>query len=351
MKRNDDPRTLLGEGVGQSGGPGEIILYDTDDGRSHVRLYAEDGTVWLTQKQMSELFDVGVSTVSKHLKAVFDSGELAKSATVAGKENVALEQGRTVRRLIDHYNLDAILAVGFRVRGPRGAQFRRWATEVLTEYLVKGFALDDKRLKDPVASDHFEELLERIRDIRASERRFYAKITDVIAATAGDYRPSETATKEFFAALQNKLHWATFGKTAAEIICDRVNHVKPNCGLTNWAGERPRLSDTRVAKNYLDRDELQTVNRLTTMFLDYAEDQTRKRKQLFLSDWSGQTDKFLEFNDRDVLTHKGTRSHSQMRTITLQEWEAYQRSLVEDLELKDMAAIDEAIRDSPDVQE
>lgn len=348
MSRNDDPRELLSDGAEQSGFPGEIILYDTEDGQSRVRLYAEGGTVWLTQKQMAELFDVGVSTVSKHLKAVYDDGELTRSATVARKENVAVEQGRTVRRLIDHYNLDAILAVGFRVRGPRGSQFRRWATEILTEYLVKGFALDDKRLKDPVGSDYFEELLDRIRDIRASERRFYGKITDVIAATAGDYRPSEKATGDFFATLQNKLHWATFGKTAAELICERVDHRKLNCGLTTWAGERPRLADTHVAKNYLTDEELRTVNRLTTMFLDYAEDQTGKRKQLLLSDWAAQTDKFLEFNDRAVLTHKGKRSRTQMETITKREWDAYQQRLTKELEEKDMAAIEEAVQNIPE---
>ncbi|MGP5735765.1 RhuM family protein [Corynebacterium sp. AOP34-AQ2-28] len=342
-----DPRELLNNMHDDERRPPEIILYDTEDGRSHVRLYAEDGTVWLTQRQMAELFDVGVSSVSKHLKAVYDDGELTRTATVARKENVGVEQGRNVRRLIDHYNLDAILAVGFRVRGPRGAQFRKWATEILTEYLVKGFALDDKRLKDPVASDHFEELLDRIRDIRASERRFYKKVTDVIAATAGDYHPSETATKDFFAALQNKLHWATFGKTAAELVCERVDHRRPNCGLTTWAGERPRLADTRVAKNFLHDEELRTVNRLTTMFLDYAEDQTGKRKQLFLSDWAAQTDKFLEFNDRDVLSHKGARSRSQMKTVTKQEWDAYQHRLTTELEEKELAAIEEAVQDSP----
>ena len=342
MSKHDDPRDLLGDGAEQSGFPGEIILYDTEDGQSHVRLYAENGTVWLTQKQMAELFDVTAQAVSAHLLAITRDGDLGDPATF---KKLLKQPGQ---RATNHYNLDAIMAVGFRVRGPRGAQFRKWATEILTEYLVKGFALDDRRLKDPVGSDYFEELLDRIRDIRASERRFYGKITDVIAATAGDYRPSESATRDFFAMLQNKLHWATFGQTAAEIICERLDHRKPYCGLTTWSGDLPRLDDSRVAKNYLTDDELRTVNRLTTMFLDYAEDQTGKRKQLFLSDWAAQTDKFLEFNDRDVLTHKGKRSRTQMETTTKREWDAYQQRLTAGLEEKDMAAIEEAIQDSPE---
>lgn len=305
--------------------PPEIILYNTDDGKTQVRLYSEDGTVWLTQKQMAELFDVGVSSVSKHLKATFEEGEITREATVARKENVAVEQGRNVHRLIDHYNLDAIMAVGFRVRGPRGVQFRRWATEVLSSYLVKGFALDDKLLKDPVASDHFEELLERIREIRASERRFYLKITDVIAATSDDYNPSAKATRDFFATLQNKLHFAVHGSTAAELILTRVNATAPYCGLTTWAGEKPHLSDTRVAKNFLDDHEMREMNRLTTMFLDYAEDQTRKRKQLFFSDWIKKTDTWLEFNDRDVLSGHGQRSMTQAKNKAKAEWNKYLR--------------------------
>ncbi|AHW64892.1 hypothetical protein CGLY_12260 [Corynebacterium glyciniphilum AJ 3170] len=344
MNKDRDPRKLLSDAEEQPHRSTEIILYETEDGQARVRLYAEKGTVWLTQKQMAELFNVTPQSISSHLLAIVKDGDLDDALTF---KKLLKQPGQ---RATNHYSLDAIMAVGFRIRGPRGAQFRRWATDVLTEYLMKGFALDDKRLKDPVGSDHFDELLDRIRDIRASERRFYAKITDVISATAGDYRPSETATKDFFAALQNKLHWATFGKTAAEIVCERVDHMKPNCGLTTWSGEQPRLQDTRVAKNYLQDEELRTVNRLTTMFLDYAEDQTGKRKQLFLSDWALQTDKFLEFNDREILTHRGKRSNAQVKTITKREWDAYRHRHTAEMEEKEMAAIEAIVHDSNETE-
>ncbi|AWR15481.1 hydroxyacid dehydrogenase [Corynebacterium diphtheriae] len=327
--------------------PSQIAIYTTEDGAAHVRLQLKQGTAWLTQKQMAELFDVGVSAISKHLKTIYTDGELSREATISKMENVALEQGRTVRRRIEHYNLEAILAVGYRVRGPRGSQFRKWATEVLTEYLIKGFAMDDKRLKNDGTDTHFDELLERIREIRASERQFFRKICDVIAKTSDDYeeKKSYTEVRNFFAGIQNRLHYATHHHTAAQIIFKRADHRKANAGLTTWAGEVPHKSDMMVAKNFLTDDELRRMNRLTTMFLDYAEDQAERRKTLLLKDWMAKTDAWLVFNDRDVLQGFGDRSHKQAVNKAKSEWDKYQGVIDQGVNELDMKQLEQEVKE------
>ena len=324
----------------------QIAIYTTEDGTAQVRLQLKDGTAWLSQKQMAMLFNVGISAISKHLKTIYGDGELTRDATVSKMENVAVEQGRSVRRHIEHYNLDAILAVGYRVRGPRGTQFRKWATEVLREYLIKGFTMDDQRLKNEGADTHFDELLERIRDIRASERQFFRKICDVIAATSADYeeRKNFTEVRNFFSGIQNKLHFATHGHTAAELIWERTDRNKPNVGLTNWSGERPQRADLEIAKNYLTQDELKRMNRLTTMFLDYADDQASMRKTILLDEWMQMTEKWLVFNDREVLKGFGKRQKKQAVKKANEEWDSYLAAWDAQVTEKDMAQLSREVK-------
>jgi hypothetical protein len=241
-------------------------------------------TVWLTQALIAELYGKDVRTINEHLQNLFEEGELDPAATIRKFRIVRREGEREVTRLIDHYNLDGILAVGYRVRSPRGVQFRRWATERLSEYLVKGFTMDDERLKNPPVQgagvpDYFDELLERIRDIRASEKRMYLRVRDIFAL-AGDYSPGSQETTAFFQTIQNRLHFAATGMTAPELIASRADHAKPNMGLTSWKGGAVRKADVTIAKNYLNQDEIGELNRIVTMWLDFAEDQARRRKQV-----------------------------------------------------------------------
>jgi hypothetical protein len=287
----------------------EFILYRSEDGRSRLEVRLAEGTVWLTQGQMAELYRVSVPAISQHLANIFSEGELARASTVKSHLIVRREGIRSVQRNLDHYNLDAILAVGYRVRSARGTQFRRWATEQLRELLVKGFVLDDDRLKEGggLGLDYFDELLERIRDIRSSERRFYQKITDIYA-TATDYDANAPTTQEFFASVQNKLHWAIHGRTAAEIVYSRADATAPNMGLTTWhrAPRGPiRRRDALIAKNYLDAEELRDLNRIVTMYLDYAEEQARRRRTVTMNEWREKLDAFLAFNERSLLDHAG----------------------------------------------
>lgn len=291
---------------------GEIVLYLTEDGRTRVECRFVDETLWLSQALIAELFQVTVPTVNEHLKNLLEEGELPPDPTIRKFRIVRREGSREVEREIEHYNLDAILAVGYRVRSERGTQFRRWATERLREYLVKGFTMDDQRLKNPPVDgvgvpDYFDELLERIRDIRASEKRIYLRVREIFAL-AGDYNPSLGRTTEFFQTIQNKLHFAATGKTAPELIAGRADHDKPNMGLTAWKGKVVRKADVTVAKNYLNRDEIVELNIIVTMWLDFAEDQARRRKQIFLRDWETKLDEFLRFNERAVLSDKGKAS-------------------------------------------
>ncbi len=285
----------------------ELTIYETEDGRTRVQCRFENETLWLTQLQIADLYQKDVRTVNEHLINIMDEGELAPEATIRKFRIVRREGPRQVTREIEHYNLSAILAVGYRVRSARGTQFRQWATARLREYLVKGFTMDDERLKNPPGPgvpDYFDELLERVRDIRASERRVYLRVKDIIAL-ASDYRPSAEETAFVFKTIQNKLHFAATGKTAPELIWERANAEQPNMNLTSWKGGAVRKGDVTVAKNYLQEEEIDELNRIVTMFLDFAEDQARRRKEIFLRDWQSRLDDFLKFNDRDVLPDAG----------------------------------------------
>jgi hypothetical protein len=280
---------------------GEVILYQTEDGAAQISLRAMDGTVWLTQTEMAALFDTSKQNVSLHLRNIFSDGELVADSVV--KESlIPAADGKTYSTLT--YNLDAILAVGFRVRSRRGVQFRRWAGTVLQEYLVKGFAMDDAKLKAAEQWDYFDEWLARIRDIRASEKRFYQKVKDLFT-TAVDYDKGSDAAQLFFQKVQNKMLWAVTGQTAAEIIAARANPAAQNMGLTSWKGGIVRKGDVGISKNYLSAEEVDELNRIVTMYLDFAEDQARRRAPVTMAIWAEKLDAFLKFNDREVLTHAG----------------------------------------------
>ncbi|GAA1211124.1 virulence RhuM family protein [Rhodoglobus aureus] len=283
---------------------GEIVLYTTDDGLAHVQLHAFEGSAWLTQADIADLFQTTKQNVSLHIKGIFEDGELDAVATVKEILTVQSEGAREVSRTLGYYNLDVILAVGYRVRSPRGVQFRRWATTTLREYLVKGFAMDDAKLKDAEQWDYFDEWLARIRDIRASEKRFYQKICDLYT-TAVDYESTSDAATLFFKKVQNKMLWAVTGQTAAELISRRSDPSALNMGLTNWPGTIVRKGDVSTAKNYLSEEEVDELNRIVTMYLDYAEDQAKKRQQVTMDEWANKLDAFLTFNERDLLTNSG----------------------------------------------
>ena len=322
----------------------EIVLYQGEDGRSRIQVRLDSGTVWLTQRLLAELYQVSVPTINEHLGNIFAQQELDPEATIRKFRIVQLEGKREVARLVDHYNLDVILAVGYRVRSHRGTQFRRWATERLSEYLVKGFVLDDERLKEgrTLGADYFDELLERIREIRASEKRFYQKIRDLYALSV-DYDPNTAETKELFQIVQNKLHWAITGSTAAEIIAERANAGKPNMGLTTWKGAKVRRGDVTVAKNYLNDGEIRQLNRIVTMYLDYAEEQAERRQPLYMRDWRAKLDAFLAFNERDILKDAGRVSAEVAQKLALDEYEKFEkRRLAEEAAAPD--GLEEAVR-------
>lgn len=282
---------------------GDIILYESDDG-AHVQLRAADGTVWLTQVQIAELYGATVPNVMQTIKRILADGEVTE-ATINSELIVRSEGNRQVRREIKIYNLDMVLAVGYRSTSPRAVQFRQWATSVLREYLVKGFAMDDEKLKGSDGWDYFDEWLERIRSIRASEKRFYQKVRELYA-TAIDYDPKSSTSQTFFATVQNKMLWAITGNTAAEILKIRSDPAAPNMGLTSWSGSVVRKGDVVTAKNYLATEEIKELDHVVTMYLDYAEDQAKRRMTMTMSDWAIKLDAFLAFNDRDLLTHAGT---------------------------------------------
>src|ERR1019366_2273405 len=285
-----------------------IILYQTEDGSTRIQCRFEDETLWLTQALIAELFQVTVPTVNEHLKGIFAEGELAPEATIRKFRIVRSEGVREVARELEHYNLPAILAVGYRVRSHRGTQFRQWATARLSEYLVKGFTMDDERLKNPPGKgqkDYFDELLERIRDIRSSERRFYQKVLDIYAMSV-DYTPDAEVSQQFFAAVQNKMHWATHGHTAAEIIHERADSGQPFMGLlTTRPGGIVRKEDVTIAKNYLTEEELQVLNRIVNLYLEYAELRALERKAMTMRDWITKLDDFLKASGRELLDHVG----------------------------------------------
>lgn len=294
----------------------DLILYTTEDGRSQIKLRALEQTVWLTQLEMAELFDATKQNISLHLKNVFEDGELDPAATVKESLTVQIEGSRRVQRPVTLYNLDAILAVGYRVRSPRGVQFRRWASTVLKEYLTKGFAMDDERLKNPDGRpDYYDEMLERIRDIRASEKRFYQKVRDLFALSS-DYDKADKATQLFFATVQNLLIFAVTRQTAAELITARANPADPHFGLLAWKGDKVRKADIIVAKNYLTEDEIDTLNRLVVIFLETAELRAKSKQETRMAFWKQNVDQIITSNGFPLLTNAGTISHEQMEART-----------------------------------
>ena len=289
-----------------------LILYTTDDGKSQIQLRADLGTVWLTQLEIAELFDATKQNISLHLKNIIEDGELDAAATIKESLTVQTEGTRKVQRLVTHYNLDAILAVGYRVRSPRGVQFRRWASTVLKEYLVKGFVMDDERLKNPDGRpDYFDEMLARIRDIRASEKRFYQKVRDLFALAA-DYDKTDEATQIFFATVQNLLLYAVTQKTAAELIVSRANPADPHFGLLTWKGAQVRKQDILVAKNYLTEDEVDTLNRLVVIFLETAELRAKRQTITSMGFWRENVGQIIVSNGFPLLSGAGTVSHARM---------------------------------------
>lgn len=294
-----------------------IIIYNTDDGKSSVKLYAKDGTVWMPQAQIAELFDKERSGITKHIKNIFSEGEVEEDG------NVRFLHIPNVSKRTAFYSLDVILAVGFRVHSVRGTQFRRWANSTLKEFLQKGFVLDDERLKNPDGRpDYFDELLERIRDIRASEKRFYQKLRDLFALSS-DYDKTDKATQQFFSETQNKLIYGVTGKTAADLIMSRADRAKPNMALTSWSGGIVRKKDIIIAKNYLQEDEIDSLNRLVTIFLESAELRVKMRKDLTLAYWRNAVDKLLADHDIPVLFGHGRHSHQEMESFVQEEYKAF----------------------------
>ncbi|MFH0947404.1 MAG: virulence RhuM family protein [Elusimicrobiota bacterium] len=295
-----------------------------------MEVFLQDETLWLTQKMMADLFGVEPHTITYHLGEIYQSGELGEGATHRKIRAVQTEGTRHVARKLDFYNLDAIIAIGYRVNSKRATQFRIWATQILKEYIIKGFAMNDERLKNPntiFGKDYFEEQLSRIRDIRSSERRFYQKITDIYAQCSADYNPNEEITKQFFATVQNKLHWTITGQTAAGIIYQRVGGGKPNMGLTTWKNAPKgavRKTDVSIAKNYLNEKELDGLNRIVTMYLDYAEMQSQKGVVMYMKDWVKKLDAFLQFNEKEILQDRGKISHEVAVALAESEYEKYQ---------------------------
>jgi hypothetical protein len=302
----------------------QILFYQSEDGTSRIEVRLDEGTVWLTQALIAELYQTTIPNISMHIRNIFNDKECTPSSTVKEYLTVRKEGTRNVERSIDYYNLDMILAIGYRVRSHRGTQFRRWATERLREYLIKGFVLDDERLKEgkSIGADYFDELLERIRDIRASEKRFYLRIRDIYAL-AIDYDPHTEATLEFYQAVQNKLHWATSGHTAAEIIAERADASQPNMGLTSWKGARVRKGDVTVAKNYLNETEIKKLNRIITMYLDYAEMQAERKQPVYMREWKEKLDSFLRFNEQEILSDKGSVSMEIAQQLAIEEYEKF----------------------------
>ena len=294
----------------------EILFYQTEDGKTKIDVRLENETVWLTQAQMADLFQRDVSAISRHIKNVFDEGELGKES------NLRFLQIPNSDKPVTLYNLNVIISVGYRVRSHRGTQFRIWATERLREYIIKGFTMNDDLLKKAGGGDYFKELLARIRDIRSSEKVFWRQVLDIYA-TSIDYDPRAEITRNFFKTVQNKMHWAAHGQTAAEVIMQRVDGSKPNMGMTNFIGYKPTLEEAKIAKNYLDEKELDILNRIVSMYLDFAELQALNRKPMYMKDWVAKLDNFLKINDREVLTHFGSVSHEAALEKARREYEIY----------------------------
>ncbi|MAT13683.1 MAG: hypothetical protein CMJ46_00215 [Planctomyces sp.] len=303
---------------------GEFLLFQSEDGDTRIEVRLANESVWLTQRVMAELFQTSIPNINQHLKAIYEERELLPEATIKKYLIVQTEGNREVTRQVDHYNLDAILSVGYRVRSHRGTQFRIWATARLREYLVKGFTMDDERLKQAGGGNYFEELLSRIRDIRSSERVFWRKILDIYA-TSIDYDRDAETTKQFFQTVQNKMHWAAHGHTAAELVNKRADASQPNMGMTNWDGDRIRKQDVSIAKNYLTEEELNILNRTVTAYLEFAELQALNRNPMYMTDWIKKLDDFLTLTGQSVLNHAGQMTHDAAKKKAELEFESYRK--------------------------
>ena len=301
---------------------GNILLYQTEDGQTKIEVTLANDTVWLTADQMAELFQRNKSTISRHIKNVFESGELKPDSTVAFFATVQNEGTRKVERNIAYYNLDMIISVGYRVNSHRGVQFRIWATQVLREYLIKGFAMNDDLLKRAGSGNYFDELLSRIRDIRSSEKVFYRKVLEIYALSI-DYDPRAEATQMFFKTVQNKMHFSAHGHTAAEVIYQRANANKDFMGLTSWTGGLPKRTDAEIAKNYLSSEELDTLNRIVSLYLDFAELQAQSHRPMYMKDWIQKLDDFLKLSGKELLTHAGTISAELAKQKANQEYDKF----------------------------
>lgn len=308
--------------MNNNGSNGEILIYQSEDGQTRIDVRLQDETLWLTQMQMAELFQKDKRTISEHITNLYQEGELTQEATIRNFRTVQKEGNREVERDLASYNLDVVISVGYRVKSIRGTQFRIWATQRLKEYLVKGFALDDQRLKQAGGGNYFDELLARIRDIRSSEKVFWRKVLDIYA-TSIDYTPNAETSQQFFKVVQNKMHWAAHGQTAAEVIATRADAQKPNMGLTSWAGNKLVRTDVTVAKNYLNQEELDVLNRLVSMYLDFAELQAINRKPMYMQDWITKLDDFFRLSEREILSHAGKISHQQALDKAHAEYDKY----------------------------
>lgn len=314
---------------------GQMLIYQTEDGRLKVEARLENETLWLTQQQMAELFQTSRTNVVEHIQHIYEEGELVETATCREFRQVRAEGSRQVVRVLPFYNLDMILSVGYRVKSAVATRFRIWSTQRLHEYIVKGFVLDDERLKNPDQPfDYFDELLRRIQDIRTSERRFYQKITDIYA-TSIDYDPTQPQSIAFFQTVQNKMHWAITGQTAAEIIHSRADKHQPNMGLTNWRGGKVRKADVSIAKNYLNADELAALNNLVEQYLVFAEGQAMRRVPMHMGDWIAKLHGFLTINDRDILNHAGKISHDMAKAFAEGEYEQFNAARIADTDQLD----------------
>jgi hypothetical protein len=301
----------------------QFLIYQSEDGSTRIDVMLEAETLWLNQKQLTELFGKAKGTISEHIKHIFEDGELSPEATVRLFRTVQIEGGREVNREVEHYNLDMVLALGFRVRSPVAVRFRQWANDKLKEYIVKGFVLDDDRLKNPgKGRDYFDELTRRLQDIRTSERRFYQKITDIYA-TSVDYDARHPLTQTFFATVQNKVHFAIHGQTAAELIAARADSSQPNMGLTTWDGTHIRKADVSVAKNYLNEEELRALNNLAEQYLIFAEGQAARRIAMTMQDWITKLEGFLTLNDREILQGAGKVSAELAKSHAEQEYDKF----------------------------
>jgi len=317
----------------------EILMYQTEDGNTKIEVSINEDTVWLTQAQMCELFQRDKSVISRHIKNIFEEEELDEDSTVAKNATVQKEGNREVSREVTYYNLDVIISVGYRVKSHRGTQFRIWATQRLREYIIKGFTMNDELLKNAGGGNYFDELLERIRDIRSSEKVFWRKVLDIYASSI-DYDPRVETSIIFFKTIQNKMHWAAHGHTAAEVIYQRIDAEKPFMGLTSFKGEKPTKKEIMTAKNYLNEDEINILNRIVTAYLEFAELQALRKKPMYMGDWIVKLDDFLKMTDNEILEHAGKVSHDKAREKAQLEYEKYKEKTENSLSIVEKHFLD-----------